>query len=340
MLAALVLGLLAVSLLLFAAPVYASEGEVLAACDCSVKADLLARFQVAKPIADPANGAMSRSEAEFYVAQFGAANVLSVASSEALARFQSVKSIADPANGAMSLSEAEFYVAQAQASQRGIDTDAARYQALGESYLAKSNRGIEAASARYQALGAFYAARGDALGQFQLAKPIVDPANGAMSLSEAEFYVAQAQTSQQRGIDADASRYQALGESYLAKSTRGIEAASARYQALGAFYAARGDALSRFQLAKPIADPANGALSLSEAEFYVAKYSAEPASLACTSWSDAIARFQLAKPIADPANGALSLSEAQFYVAKYGAERTGAGLATLEADGALALCSM
>jgi hypothetical protein len=48
----------------------------------------------------------------------------------------------------------------------------------------------------------------------------------------------------------------------------------------------------------------------------------------------------LAKPIADPANGALSLSEAQFYVAKYGAERTGAGLATLEADGALALCSM
>jgi hypothetical protein len=309
MLVVLALGLLALSLAVFAGPAYASGGELKASSECLVGSDALARFHAAKLISDPANGAMSLSESEFYVAQYGMADAERC---ETLALFQRAKPIADPANGAMSLAEAEFYVAQYGAGDV-VDT-----------------------------------ARREALARFQAAKPIADPANGAMSLAEAKFYVAQAETSIQRGIDADAARYQALGGSYLAKAIqRGIEADSGRQQALGEFYGAqygaadvvgtaRREALTRFQMAKPIADPANGALSLAEAEFYVAKYSAE--STDCTSWSDALARFQRAKPIADPANGALSLGEAEFYVAKYGVD--GAGLVTLEPDGTLALCSM
>ena len=49
--------------------------------------------------------------------------------------------------------------------QRGIDADAARYQAMGEFYLAKVQsdiqRGIDADAARYQAMGKFYLAKAD-----------------------------------------------------------------------------------------------------------------------------------------------------------------------------------
>ncbi len=81
--------------------------------------------------------------------------------------------------------------------------------------------------------------------------------------------------------------------------------------------ATRSDALARFHRAKPVDDPVNGASSLAEAEFYVAKYGAD--GLAGTARREALARFHRAKPVADPVNGAWSLAQAEFYVAKYGA---------------------
>lgn len=43
--------------------------------------------------------------------------------------------------------------------QRGIEADAARYQAMGAFYQAKAERGLEADAARYQAMGEHYLAR-------------------------------------------------------------------------------------------------------------------------------------------------------------------------------------
>jgi hypothetical protein len=50
--------------------------------------------------------------------------------------------------------------------------------------------------------------------------------------------VAAASDGIQRGIDADAARYQAMGESYMAIQ-RGIDAGAARYQAMGGSYMAK-----------------------------------------------------------------------------------------------------
>jgi hypothetical protein len=59
-----------------------------------------------------------------------------------------------------------------------------------------------------------------------------------------KFYVERlrVQLGQQRGIDADAARYQAMGESVMiAALLRGIDASSARYQAMGESFLVKGE---------------------------------------------------------------------------------------------------
>jgi hypothetical protein len=83
-----------------------------------------------------------------------------------------------------------LYSAQraADAVQRGIEADAARYAAMGNAFQAAVLRGIDADAARYAALGSYF-------------------------------------TAIQRGIEADAARYAALG-SYYAKMEEGLLAAN------------------------------------------------------------------------------------------------------------------
>jgi hypothetical protein len=132
----------------------------------------------------------------------------------ALARFHGDKSpIIDPVNGAWSVAQAEFYRAtngaaayQISGSQRGIDASAARLQAQGEAYQAGIDMAAAVSAARLQAQGEAYLAvmeragadvaeecaiLSEALAKFHESKPIVDPANGAWSAAQAEFYVAQ-----------------------------------------------------------------------------------------------------------------------------------------------------
>lgn len=105
--------------------------------------------------------------------------------------------------------------------QQAIDADAARYQALGEFYLAQgdgsplaaSQQGIDADAARYQALGEFYLAQAEG-------EPVA---------------------ALQRGIDADAARYQALGEFYLAQAGDSLMAVKSQmpYTDVSKFYVER-----------------------------------------------------------------------------------------------------
>lgn len=159
---AIVLGLLAISLLLLAIPVSASGGEPNASpstetsiAPCATGSDALIRFHRAKPVDDPANGAWSLAEAEFYAAKYGSDGLAGTALCEALARFHRAKPVDDPVNGAWSFAEAEFYL-----TTYGADLAACRSWP-------------------------------EALAQFHGAKPVDDPANGAWSHAEAEFYVAK-----------------------------------------------------------------------------------------------------------------------------------------------------
>lgn len=158
---AMVLGLLAISLVLFAAPVLASEGEPPNAASvpeagvstCASRSNALARFHRAKPVDDPVNGAWSLAEAEFYVAQYGVADLPGTTRCEALARFHRTKPVDDPLNGAWTLPEVQIYLA------------------------------------KYGAEPAACTTWSEALARFHRTKPIADPVNGAWSLAEAEFYV-------------------------------------------------------------------------------------------------------------------------------------------------------
>ena len=74
------------------------------------------------------------------------------------------------------------------------------------------------------------------------------------------------------------------------------------------------DTLSQFHRAKPVDDPLNGASSLTEAEFYIAKYGLE--SMAATERCEALSQFHRAKLVDDPLNGASSFAEAELYIAE------------------------
>ncbi|RME75518.1 MAG: hypothetical protein D6784_07785 [Chloroflexi bacterium] len=73
-------------------------------------------------------------------------------------------------------------------------------------------------------------------------------AEAARYTALAEFYLAKDEANSQRAIQADAARYNGLAEFYATNSNglqRGIEASSARYTGLAKHYAAENDGLQR-----------------------------------------------------------------------------------------------
>ena len=94
------------------------------------------------------------------------------------------------------------------AKQLSRDVNAARWQALGEAYLAIELRSRQADAARWQAMGDYYT------------EQLASVSNFDAKLSR----------------DADAARWQALGETYLGINLGARQADMARWQALGEYY--------------------------------------------------------------------------------------------------------
>lgn len=118
---------------------------------------------------------------------------------------------------------------------KGLDADAARYQAMGAFYLATSeaasserDRGWE--EARDAAMSAFYLATSEAASS--------ERGRGWEEARDAAMGAFYQQAAAERGIEAAAARYTAMGAYYQAAAERGIDASAARYAAMGAFFLA------------------------------------------------------------------------------------------------------
>jgi hypothetical protein len=168
------------------------------------------------------------------------------------------------------------------------------------------------------------AAQSDTWPECRAAPPVDDPANGAWSLAEAEFYMARygpdllvctassealARLHRPKPVNDPANGAWSLAEA---------EYYAAKYVADPVASAPRSEALTRSQRGRSVDDPANAAWSLAEAEYYAAKYGVD--LLACAPSSETLARPHRGQSVDDPANGAWYLAEAAYYVAKYRAE--------------------
>ena len=110
------------------------------------------------------------------------------------------------------------------------DVNAARWQALGEAYLAIDLRSRQADAARWQAMGDYYTEQLASVSNFD-AKLSRD-ADAARWQALGQTYLAINLGARQ----ADAARWQALGESYLGINLGARQADMARWQALGEYY--------------------------------------------------------------------------------------------------------
>ena len=185
------------------------------------------------PAGDPSSGTSPLDGPEFWVAQYGTA---------AQANLQAVQS----ASSASPLDGPEFY--------------AARVGTAAQAYL----QAVQSASSASPLDGPkFYAAGVGTAPQAYL--QTVQSANSASPLDGPEFYAARVGTAAQADL-------QAVQSANSTSPLDGPEFYAAQQSADLADCKTWSDALAQFHRVKPLSDPANGAWSPAQAQYFVAQY--------------------------------------------------------------------